>query len=197
MPSAVGPFIPASNVVSSHSDIQSLESRSATFASPGRSEGSGYLDPSSVSANHGDTQNLENMMSSPTRHSPGGYSHKAYIKSSGVQAVHEACKALERRVDQITEVRDIRMPVDLSCGHCFPPTVPCSGSTDVWTDQFCQVRVSDCYICHCCGIACHCRVASQGSRTTYADQLPKHCHTHAISCGDFACNGSYDAWTGY
>ena len=48
-----------------------------------------------------------------------------------------------------------------------------------------------------CGPVCHGRAAAQGSRTTFADMLPKHCHTHAISCGDFACNGTADAMTGY
>ena len=155
------------------------------------------LPSSAIAPNHSDTRQLERMSSSPNRHAPGAYVHKPYMSASAVPAKHGETKGLEQRAGQLTQVRNIRMPVDASCGHCFPPTVPCSGSMSTLSDQFLQVRVTDCYIFHCCGPVCHGRVASQGSRTTYSDMLPKHCHTHAISCGDFACNGSFDAMTGY
>lgn len=126
------------------------------------------------------------------------YVHKPFSKPSGVVTRSSPdVRSLESKTSSISGVRNIRMPIDASMGHCFPPTVPTSGSITTFTDQFAQVRVSDGYMIHCCGPVCHVPAAAQGSITTYADQLAKHCSTHAMSCGDFAANGSMDSLAGY
>lgn len=94
-------------------------------------------------------------------------------------------------------VKSIRTPIDKSCGHCFPPVIPVTGSSDVYVDQFMCTRLTDRYVLHCCGLSCHLPIASQGSSTVYVDGLADHCASHRLSCGDFACNGSSDVYNGY
>ena len=92
----------------------------------------------------------------------------------------------------------VRLAPDISCGHppCFPPTRPATGSLTVFTDQFPNVRVTDLYIIHCCGPACHVPVAVIGSVSVFSDQLMQHRRTDGLSCGDMACTGSITCFSG-
>lgn len=165
--------------------FNALEERAASNPKPNSvREGAGYIAPEAASSSSGG----------------GGYSQasasaSASAAASAAQAVPST--AVTYTMGGAAGKKNIRTPVDKSCGHCFPPTPPVTGSTDVYVDQFMSTRLSDKYKTHCCGKSCHTPVASQGSSTTFADQLADHCNSHALSCGDRACNGTSDTYAGY
>lgn len=89
--------------------------------------------------------------------------------------------------------RTIRMGVDPSKGHgCFPPRPLVEGSKDCFTNSIKTTRVGDKYAKHCCGFSCHGAVAAQGSNDLFINLKMHHRTGDAISCGDFADNGSLD-----
>ncbi len=89
----------------------------------------------------------------------------------------------------------IRMQVDLSQGHCYPPA-PCTlgGSPDVLANGFPVARLTDIYNqIHVCGDDEHFMgLAITGSDTVFINGLPAHRAGDSIQCGDFAANGSLD-----
>lgn len=90
--------------------------------------------------------------------------------------------------------RTIRMGADPSTGHgCFPPRPLVEGSPDCFTNLLKSTRVGDKYAVHCCG-GCHDGVAAQGSPDLFFNLRMHHRTWDAISCGDYANNGSPDCF---
>lgn len=90
--------------------------------------------------------------------------------------------------------KPIRANIDLSQGHCHPPTFSLVGSPDVIINGYPVVRIDDNYSqTHCCGIACHqMGLALGGSTTVFANGKGIHRDGDKISCGDVGDNGSSD-----
>ncbi len=56
-----------------------------------------------------------------------------------------------------------RIEVDLTAGHCFPPTPISSGSPNVFTNNIPNARVDDPIVPHCCPPPCHGGEIASGS----------------------------------
>lgn len=91
----------------------------------------------------------------------------------------------------------IRMGVDASVGHCFPPRPADSGSPNVFVNGIAVVRVGDHYPTHSCPpYPPHDGNASVGSSTVFVNGKALHRNGDAISCGDTATNGSPNVFVG-
>jgi uncharacterized Zn-binding protein involved in type VI secretion len=86
----------------------------------------------------------------------------------------------------------IRVGLDFSQGHCFPPLPATMGSPDLFIGGIPVVRETDLYgLSHNCGQSNHnMGTAIEGSQTVFNHGLGLHGDSHKISCGDVADNGS-------
>lgn len=85
--------------------------------------------------------------------------------------------------------RIIRKDVDVSTGHCFTPRPCITGSPNVFVNSIPATRAGDYYPTHCCGSKCHDGFATSTSNV-FVNNKPIHRSGDAITCGDFAFNGS-------
>ncbi len=90
----------------------------------------------------------------------------------------------------------IRVGIDYSLGHCWPPAPAVQGSPNVFIGGIPVVRVGDLYPTHpgSCGAAGPhpMGIAATGSETVFINGKPLHRQGDLISCGDIANFGSKD-----
>ena len=76
---------------------------------------------------------------------------------------------------------------DVCTGHgCYGSRPSCSGSPNVITNNLNQMRVTDCYESHCCGIPCHGGMLAQGSATVFVNNLQAGRTGDPVDCGSCA-----------
>lgn len=92
----------------------------------------------------------------------------------------------------------IRIGVDPSKGHCYPPKPCLNGSNNVLINGIGAVRVGDNYNqTHKCGKNSHSMgIAAEGSSTVYINGKPVHRNGDLINCGDHGNNGSNNVLVG-
>lgn len=86
---------------------------------------------------------------------------------------------------------------DVCTGHgCWPPRPSCSGSPDVFTNNLNQMRVTDCYVTHCCPPPCHGGMLAKGSSTVWVNNLQAGRQGDPVDCGSYADQHSPDVYMG-
>lgn len=86
---------------------------------------------------------------------------------------------------------------DECTGHgCWPPRVNDEASTDTFVNGLGVHRVTDHWVTHCCGPACHDSEAEQGSATVFVNGLAVMRVGDKIACGSAVAQGSPNVFIG-
>lgn len=89
-------------------------------------------------------------------------------------------------------------PRNLTQGHCWAPTTPQTGSTDVFVENFPVVRVGDPYVDHVLGCtpipSTHSVVPMMGSNNVYVNGRPLVRDGDPMLCGDVADGGAFTVY---
>lgn len=85
-------------------------------------------------------------------------------------------------------------PINITQGHCWPPTIPQLGSQNVYAENFQVIRVGDAYQQHVPGCTIppttHPVIPIMGSPNVFVNNLPVIRDGDPMACGDVADNGS-------
>ena len=79
---------------------------------------------------------------------------------------------------------------DVSSGHCFPARPNDQASENVIVNNKGVHRLGDHWITHCCGDPCHDGNLAEASPTVFINNKGCGRIGDAVSCGDFAAQGS-------